>query len=58
MNGIVTPPLAPAIWQKRGERYSAGEAIETIFAYKDNSDKNFDCGYDLGIFSDSENEGG
>ena len=39
----------------RGKRYSAGEAI--IFADEDSSDETFDCGYDLDIIPDSENEG-
>ena len=54
----MTPPLAAAIWQKgRGKRYSTGEAIEAIFADEDNNDESFDCGYDLDIIPDSENEG-
>ena len=41
----------------RGMRYSAGEAIEAIFADEDSSDETFDCGYDFYIIPDSENEG-
>ena len=41
----------------RGNRYSAGEAIEAIFVDEDSNDETFDCGYDLDIISDSENEG-
>ena len=41
----------------RGKRYSAGEAIEAIFADEDSNDETFDCGYDLDIIPDSENEG-
>ena len=43
--------------QGRRKRYSAGEAIEAIFADEDSSDETFDCGYDLEIVLDSENEG-
>ena len=41
----------------RGKRYSAGEAIEAIFADEDSNDETFDWGYDLDIIPDSENEG-
>ena len=41
----------------RGSRYSAGEAIEAIFADENINDETFDCGYDLDIIPDSENEG-
>ena len=41
----------------RGKRYSAWEAIEAIFADEDSNDETFDCGYDLDIIPDSENEG-
>ena len=41
----------------RGKRYSAREAIEAIFTDEDSNDKTFDCGYDLDIIPDSENEG-
>ena len=41
----------------RGKRYSTGEAIEAIFADEDSNDESFDCGYDLDIIPDSENEG-
>ena len=40
----------------RGKRYSAGEAIEAILADEDSNDETFDCGYDLDIIPDSENE--
>ena len=40
----------------RGKRYSAGEAIEAIFADEDSNDETFDCGYDLDIIPGSENE--
>ena len=43
--------------ERRGKRYSAGEAIEAIFADEDSNDETFDCGYDLDIIPDSENEG-
>ena len=33
------------------------EAIEAIFADEDSNDETFDCGYDLDIIPDSENEG-
>ena len=42
----------------RGNRYSTGEAIEAIFADEDSNDESFDCGYDLDITLDSENEMG
>ena len=51
----MTLPLAAAIWQK-GKRYSAGKAIQTIFA-EDSNDETFVCGYDFDIIPDSENEG-
>ena len=41
----------------RGKRYSTGEAIESIFADEDSNDESSDCGYDLDIIPDSENEG-
>ena len=41
----------------RGKRYSAGEAIEAIFTDEDSNDETFDCGHDLDIIPDSENEG-
>ena len=41
----------------RGKRYSTREAIEAIFADEDSNDESFDCGYDLDIIPDSENEG-
>ena len=41
----------------RGKRYSAGEVIEAIFADEGSNDETFDCGYDLDIIPDSENEG-
>ena len=41
----------------RGNRYSTGEAIEATFADEDSNDETFDCGYDLDIIRDSENEG-
>ena len=41
----------------RGKRYSAAEALEAIFVDEDSNDQTFDCGYDLDIISDSENEG-
>ena len=41
----------------RGKRYSAREVIEAIFADEDSNDKTFDCGCDLDIIPDSENEG-
>ena len=41
----------------RGKRDSAGEAIEAILANEDSNDETFDCGYDLDIIPDSENEG-
>ena len=41
----------------RGKRYSTGEAIEKIFADEDSNDESFECGYDLDIIPDSENEG-
>ena len=40
----------------RRKRYSAGEAIDSIFADKDSNDETFDYGYDLDFISDSENE--
>ena len=57
VNSSITPPLAAAIWQKGGKRYSTGEAIEAILADEDSNDESFDCGYDLDIIPDSENEG-
>ena len=44
-NSSMTPPIA------------AGEAIEAIFADEDSNDETFDCGYDLDIIPDSEDEG-
>ena len=44
--------------EERGKRYSAGEAIEANFADEDINDENFDCGYDLDIIHNSENERG
>ena len=41
----------------KGNRYSAGEAKEAIFADEDSNDETFDCGYDFDIIPDSENEG-
>ena len=41
----------------RGKRYSTGDAIKAIFADEDSNDESFDCGYDLDIIPDSENEG-
>ena len=41
----------------RGKRYSAGEDIDAMFADEDSNDESFDCGYDLDIIPDSENEG-
>ena len=41
----------------RGKRYSAGEAIEAIFADEESNDETFDCGYNLDIIPNSENEG-
>ena len=41
----------------RGKRYSTGEAIAAIFADEDSNDESFNCGYDLDIIPDSENEG-
>ena len=41
----------------KGKRYSTGEAKEAIFADEDSNDESFDCGYDLDIIPDSENEG-
>ena len=41
----------------RGKRYSTGETLEAIFADEDSNDESFDCGYDLDIIPDSENEG-
>ena len=35
--------------ERRGKRYSAGEAIEAIFADEDSNGETFDCGYDLDI---------
>ena len=40
-----------------GKRYSMREVIEAIFADEDSNDESFDCGYDLDIIPDSENEG-
>ena len=41
----------------RGKRYSAWVAIEAIFAYEDSNDETFECGHELDIIPDSENEG-
>ena len=41
----------------RARRYSAGEAIEAIFADEDSNDETFYCRYDSDIIPDSENEG-
>ena len=38
----------------RGKRYSAGEAVEEIFADEDSNDENFDCGYNLDSIPNSE----
>ena len=43
--------------QGRGKRYSEGEAIGATFVDEDSNDEIFDCGYDLDIIPDSENEG-
>ena len=43
--------------ERSGKRYSTGEAIEASFADEDSNDERFDCGYDLDIIPDSENEG-
>ena len=40
-----------------GKRYSAGKAIEAIFADEDSNDEAFNCGYNLDIIPTSENEG-
>ena len=40
----------------RGKRYSAGEAIEAMFADEDSNDETFNSGYDLDIIPDCENE--
>ena len=40
----------------RKKRFSAGEVLEAIFADRDSNDEDFDCGSDIEIVPDSENE--
>ena len=40
----------------RKKRFSAGEVLEAIFADTDSNDEDFDCGSDVEIIPDSENE--
>ena len=53
----MTPPLAATIWQKREERDILQGSYRGNFADEDSNDESFDCGYDLDIIPDSENEG-
>ena len=40
----------------RRKTFSAGEAVEAIFAYDSSNDETFDCGYDLDIIPYNDNE--
>ena len=42
--------------ERGSKKYTAGEALEAIFADEDSGDKNFDCGSDVEYVPDSENE--
>ena len=52
---IDTPTSPCKIAEGRKKRFSAGEVLEAIFADRD-SNKDFDCGSDIEIVPDSENE--
>ena len=42
--------------ERGSKKYTAGEALEAIFADEDSGDENFDCGSDVEYVLDSENE--
>ena len=40
--------------ERGSKKYTAGEALEAIFADEDSGDENFDCGSDVEYVPDSE----